>query len=200
MNRAGAIAEVDWYRNLVARKLRLWGGDLRADFKELLLANIDEVAEHKESLTFKEYKDGYYIGQVDEEGLRHGYGIFTRTTDKRDRWVMQAGYWQEGRAMGTHTLYDSDCPERLHYLAAMHFLGERRRERGMVEITISERGIDTRPHKYRRWEGFSLSTLLVGGMIIYVFLLATIRNAKLSLIIVGFIAALYLLGALRGRD
>ena len=102
--------------------------------------------------------------------------------------------------MGTHTLYDSDCPERLHYLAAMHFLGERRRERGMVEITISERGVDTRPHKYRRWEGFSLSTLLVGGMIIYVFLLATIRNAKLSLIIVGFIAALYLLGALRGRD
>ena len=83
MNRAGAIAEVDWYRNLVARKLRLWGGDLRADFKELLLANIDEVAEHKESLTFKEYKDGYYIGQVDEEGLRHGYGIYTRTSDKK---------------------------------------------------------------------------------------------------------------------
>ena len=82
MNRAGAIAEVDWYRNLVARKLRLWGGDLRADFKELLLANIDEVAEHKESLTFKEYKDGYYIGQVDEEGLRHGYGFYTRTSDK----------------------------------------------------------------------------------------------------------------------
>ena len=82
----------------------------------------------------------------------------------------------------------------------MHFLGERRRERGMVEITISERGIDTNPRKYRRWEGFSFSTLLVGGMIIYVFLLATIRNAKLSLIIVGFIAALYLLGALRGRD
>lgn len=200
MDRTKAIEEIEWYRQLVVRKLRTWGRDVHPEVKRILIDNIDEVAAHSSSLQYKEEKDGYYIGQMDEDGLRHGYGIFTRTTDKRDRWVMQAGYWQEGRAMGTHTLYDSDCPERLHYLAAIHFLGERRRERGMVEITISERGIDTRPHKYRRWEGFSLSTLLVGGMIIYVFLLATIRNAKLSLIIVGFIAALYLLGALRGRD
>ena len=71
MNKAGAIAEIDWYRNLIARKLRDWGWDLRADFKELLLTNIDEVARNKESLAYKEYKDGYYIGQVDEEGLIH---------------------------------------------------------------------------------------------------------------------------------
>ena len=200
MNKASAISEIDWYRDLVARKLRLWGGDLRADFKELLLANIDEVAERKESLTFKEYKDGYYIGQTDEDGLRHGYGIFTHTTDKHDRWTMQAGYWQEGRPMGTHTFYDADCPQSHHFLAAMHFLGERRRERGMVEVSISEKGINTRPRKYRRWEGFSLSTLVVGGLIIFVFLFALTRNVRLNLMIVGVIAAFYFFGSLRGRD
>lgn len=200
MDRTQAIEEIDWYRQLVVRKLRAWGRDLHPEVHRILINNLDEVAAHRDSLQYKQEKDGYYIGQMDEDGLRHGYGIFTRTTDKRDRWAMQAGYWQEGRAMGTHTLYDSDCPESHHYLAAMHFLGERRRERGMVEISLSERGIDRRPRKYRRWEGFSFSTLLVGGLIVYVFLLATIRNARLSLFIVGFIAALYLLGALRGRD
>lgn len=200
MNKASAISEIDWYRDLVARKLRLWGGDLRADFKELLLANIDEVAERKESLVFKEYKDGYYIGQVDEEGLRHGYGIFTRTSDKRDRWMMQAGEWVEERAVGIHTLYDADCPEKHHYLAAIHFKGNRRRERGLVGIQMSEHGLDTRPRKYRRWEGFSWSTLIVGAIFIYIFTLVFIRNAKICLAVVAVVAALYLLGCIRGRD
>lgn len=200
MDRAGAIAEVDWYRNLVARKLRLWGGDLRRDFKELLLANIDEVAERGDTLVFKEYKDGYYIGQVDEEGLRHGYGIFTRTTDKRDRWMMQAGEWLEERAVGIHTLYDADCPEKHHYLAAIHFKGNRRHERGLVGVKLSEHGIDTHPRKYRRWEGFSWSTLIVGAIIIYILALAFIRNAKISLIIMAVMVALYILGCIRGRD
>ena len=64
MNKTGAIAEVDWYRNLVARKLRDWGWDLRADFKELLLSNLDEVAERKESLSFKKYDEGSTITEI----------------------------------------------------------------------------------------------------------------------------------------
>ena len=199
MTRDKAIAEIEWYRQLVVRKLRTWGRDLNADTRQLLIDNIDAVMESDVPLQYKEYDDGYYIGEVDEDGLREGYGIFTHTTDKRDRWTMQAGFWHEERAMGVHTFYDSDCPEAHHYLAAIRFRGKRR-ERGMVELTLSERGISTRPHKYRRWEGFSFTTLLVGGLIVYVFLLATIRNARISLIIVGFVAALYFLGSLRGRD
>ena len=198
MNKASAISEIDWYRDLVARKLRLWGGDLRADFKELLLANIDEVAERKESLAFKEYKDGYYIGQTDEDGLRHGYGIYTRTTDKRDRWTMQAGEWVEERPMGSHTLYEADCPDELHYIASLYFRG-RRRERGIVQITISSRGVDLENRKYRRWERFSLSTMAVGGLMIYIFLLALTRNAKIGLFVVAVVFIFYLLGFVRGR-
>lgn len=200
MDREKAIEEVDWYRQLVVRKLRAWGHDLNPEIRRLLIANIDEVAAHHESLQYKQEKDGYYIGQTDEDGLRHGYGIFTRTTDRHDRWAMQAGYWQEGRPMGTHTLYDSDCPQAHHYLAAMHFLGERRRERGMVEVSISEKGINTRPRKYRRWEGFSLSTLAVGSAMIFFFILALTRNVRITLIVVAFVAGLYFLGSLRGRD
>ena len=70
----------------------------------------------------------------------------------------------------------------------------------MVEVSISEKGINTRPRKYRRWEGFSLSTLVVGGLIIFVFLLALTRNVRLNLMIVGVIAAFYFFGSLRGRD
>lgn len=200
MNREKAIEEVDWYRQLVVRKLRAWGRDLNPNIRRLLISNIDEVVAHRDALQYKEAKDGYYIGQTDEDGLRHGYGIFTHTTDKHDRWTMQAGYWQEGRPMGTHTFYDADCPQSHHFLAAMHFLGERRRERGMVEVSISERGINYRPRKYRRWEGFSLSTLVVGGLIIFVFLFALTRNVRLNLMIVGVIAAFYFFGSLRGRD
>ena len=200
MNRERAIEEVEWYRQLVIRKLRAWGRDLHPETQRLLVENMDDVATRRDVLQYKEYADGYYIGQLDEDKRRHGYGIFTRTTKIRDRWTMQAGFWHDDRAMGTHTFYDSDCPQSHHYLAAIYFRGEKRREQGSVEVSISERGIDSRPRKYRSWEGFSFTTLLVGGLIIYVFLLATIRNARLSLYIVGFIAALYLLGSLRGRD
>lgn len=200
MDRKQALEEIEWYHQLVLRKLRAWGRDLHPEMRRLLMDNMDEVVANKANLQYKEEKDGYYIGQMDEDGLRQGYGIFTHTTDKHDRWTMQAGYWQEGRPMGTHTFYDADCPQSHHFLAAMHFLGERRRERGMVEVSISEKGINTRPRKYRRWEGFSLSTLVVGGLIIFVFLCALTRNVRLNLMIVGVIAAFYFFGSLRGRD
>lgn len=201
MNRERAIEEVEWYRQLVIRKLRAWGRDLHPETQRLLVENMDAVSSRLAALKYKEYDDGYYIGQLDEDNKRrHGYGIFTHTTKVRDRWTMQAGFWHDDRAMGTHTFYDSDCPQSHHYLAAIYFHGEKRREKGTVEVTISERGIDSRPRQHRGWEGFSISTMLVGGLIIYVLLLAIIRNARLSLIIVGFIAALYLLGSLRGRD
>ena len=200
MDKAGAIAEVDWYRNLVARKLRDWGWDLRADFKELLLSNLNEVAERKASLSFKQYDEGYYIGQVDEEGLRHGYGIYTRTGENRDKWMMHAGEWVEERPVGIHTLYDADCPEKHHYLAAVHFKGNRRRERGLIGLKLSERGVDTQPRKYRKWEGFSLSTLVYGAIFVYILTLVFIRNAKICLIVMGAVIILYILGCLRGRD
>lgn len=198
MNRATAIEEISWYRNLVARRLRDWGRELRPNVRDLLLSNIDDVAACSD-LQFKELEEGYYIGQLDEDGLRHGYGIYTRTTDKRDRWTMQAGLWQEERPTGSHTIYEADCPDEHHYIASVYYRG-RRREKGTVEITISNRGIDLKPRTFRRWEGFSLSTIAVGGLAIYIFLLATIRNAKLSLLIVGVILIFYVIGALRGRQ
>lgn len=197
MDREGAIAEISWYRNLVARRLRDWGRNLRSDLRDMLLGNIDDVAECND-LQFKQLEDGYYIGQLDEEGLRHGYGIYTRTTDKRDRWTMQAGLWQEERPTGSHTLYEADCPDEHHYIASVYFRG-RRRERGTVEITISGRGVDVEKRPYRRWEGFSFSTIAVGGLAIYLFLLAMLRNAKLSLLIVAVIVIFYAIGSLRGR-
>lgn len=200
MNRESAIQEIGWYRHLVSRRLADWGRDLEPRYRNMLLSNIDDVVECGAAVEYKEYENGYYIGQVDEDGLRHGSGIFTRTTDNRDRWVMQAGEWNEERATGVHTLYDADCPEGQHYIAALYFTGNRRRESGLVQLSVSVHGIDFRERKYRRWEGFSFSTLLVGGLMIYVFLLATIRNAKLALVVVGFIAALYILGSLRGRQ
>lgn len=198
MNRATAIEEISWYRNLVARRLRDWGRELRPNVRDLLLGNIDDVAACSD-LQFKELEEGYYVGQLDEDGLRHGYGIYTRTTDKRDRWTMQAGLWQEERPTGSHTIYEADCPDEHHYIASVYYRG-RRREKGTVEITISNRGIDLKPRTFRRWEGFSLSTIAVGGLAIYIFLLATIRNAKLSLLIVGVILIFYVIGALRGRQ
>jgi hypothetical protein len=199
MDRAGAIAEIEWYRNLLDRRLRDWGRHLKREARERLLSKIERVQEC-DNLQFKQYDEGYYIGQLDEDGLRHGYGIYTRTSDKKDRWMMQAGEWTEERAVGIHTLYDADCPEKHHYLAAIHFKGNRRKERGLVGVKLSERGIDTRPRKYRRWEGFSWSTLIVGAIFIYILTLVFIRNAKICLIVVAIIAALYILGCIRGRD
>ena len=176
MDRAGAIAEIEWYRNLLDRRLRDWGRHLKREARERLMSKIERV-QACEDLQFKQYDEGYYIGQLDEDGLRHGYGIYTRTTDKRDRWTMQAGEWVEERPTGSHTLYEADCPDELHYIASLYFRG-RRRERGIVQITISSRGVDLENRKYRRWERFSLSTMAVGGLMIYIFLLALTRNAK----------------------
>ena len=200
MDREAAIAEVDWYRNLVRRRIERWGVMLPPKARAMLTENMDEVAARKSSLQFKAEKEGYYIGEVDEEGLRHGYGIYTRTTDKSDRWTMHAGEWVEERPYGIHTLYESDCPEEHRYLAAIHFKGRRRSERGTIGITLSERGIDTRIRKYRRWEGFSLSTLIFGAIFIYILSLVIIRNAKLALLVVGGVAIFYTIGALRGRQ
>lgn len=197
MDRAGAIAEIEWYRNLLDRRLRDWGRHLKREARERLLSKIERVQEC-DDLQFKQYDEGYYIGQLDEDGLRHGYGIYTRTTDKRDRWTMQAGEWIEERPTGSHTLYEADCPDELHYVASLYFRG-RRRERGIVQITISSRGIDLENRKYRRWERFSLSTMVVGGLMIYIFLLAVTRNAKIGLFVVAGVFIFYLLGFVRGR-
>lgn len=197
MDRAGAIAEIEWYRNLLDRRLRDWGRNLKREARERLLSKIERVQEC-DNLQFKQYDEGYYIGQLDEDGLRHGYGIYTRTTGKRDRWTMQAGEWIEERPTGSHTLYEADCPDDLHYVASLYFRG-RRRERGIVQITISSRGIDLENRKYRRWERFSLSTMVVGGLMIYIFLLAVTRNAKIGLFVVAGVFIFYLLGFVRGR-
>lgn len=197
MDRAGAIAEIEWYRNLLDRRLRDWGRHLKREARERLMSKIERV-QTCEDLQFKQYDEGYYIGQLDEDGLRHGYGIYTRTTDKRDRWTMQAGEWVEERPTGSHTLYEADCPDELHYIASLYFRG-RRRERGIVQITISSRGVDLENRKYRRWERFSLSTMAVGGLMIYIFLLALTRNAKIGLFVVAGVFIFYLLGFVRGR-
>ena len=197
MDRAGAIAEIEWYRNLLDRRLRDWGRHLKREAHERLMSKIERV-QACEDLQFKQYDEGYYIGQLDEDGLRHGYGIYTRTTDKRDRWTMQAGEWVEERPTGSHTLYEADCPDELHYIASLYFRG-RRRERGIVQITISSRGVDLENRKYRRWERFSLSTMAVGGLMIYIFLLALTRNAKIGLFVVAGVFIFYLLGFVRGR-
>lgn len=197
MDRAGAIAEIEWYRNLLDRRLRDWGRHLKREARERLMSKIERV-QACEDLQFKLYDEGYYIGQLDEDGLRHGYGIYTRTTDKRDRWTMQAGEWVEERPTGSHTLYEADCPDELHYVASLYFRG-RRRERGIVQITISSRGVDLENRKYRRWERFSLSTMAVGGLMIYIFLLALTRNAKIGLFVVAGVFIFYLLGFVRGR-
>lgn len=197
MDRAGAIAEIEWYRNLLDRRLRDWGRHLKREARERLMSKI-ECVQACEDLQFKQYDEGYYIGQLDEDGLRHGYGIYTRTTDKRDRWTMQAGEWVEERPTGSHTLYEADCPDELHYVASLYFRG-RRRERGIVQITISSRGVDLENRKYRRWERFSLSTMAVGGLMIYIFLLALTRNAKIGLFVVAGVFIFYLLGFVRGR-
>ena len=197
MDRAGAIAEIEWYRNLLDRRLRDWGRHLKREARERLMSKIERVQACGD-LQFKQYDEGYYIGQLDEDGLRHGYGIYTRTTDKRDRWTMQAGEWVEERPTGSHTLYEADCPDELHYIASLYFRG-RRRERGIVQITISSRGVDLENRKYRRWERFSLSTMAVGGLMIYIFLLALTRNAKIGLFVVAGVFIFYLLGFVRGR-
>ena len=150
MDRAGAIAEIEWYRNLLDRRLRDWGRHLKREARERLLSKIERVQEC-DNLQFKQYEEGYYIGQLDEDGLRHGYGIYTRTTNKPDHWTMQAGRWVESRPIGTHTLYESDCPEKHHYLAAVYFSGERRKAKGTIGFSLSEAGINTEQRQYKRY-------------------------------------------------
>lgn len=200
MDREAAIAEVDWYCNLVSLRIERWGASLPPKAKALLKDNMEEVAALKHTLQFKSLKEGYYIGEVDEEGLQQGYGIYTRTTQKRDRWTMQAGRWVEGRPIDIHTLYESDCPDTHHYLAAVHFTGNRRNERGEIGFSLSEAGINTQQRSYRRYEYFSLSTIAVGSAMIFLLGLVITRNAKISLLGVVVVVFLYLVSYIRGRQ
>lgn len=199
MDRDAAIKEIDWYASLVRRKIGQWGRDLMPAHREKLLGNISDVAERRDSLQFVQYDDGYYIGQTDEEGLRQGYGILTRTTPDRNRWVMQAGFWQEDRPMGSHTLYDADAPAGKHSLASVYYSGERRRERGTVEFSVSAEQINIARRKYRRYEGFSASTMFVGLSLVYVVTLLLTRNSKIGLMVVIVVVLLYLTGSMRER-
>lgn len=200
MNQQAAIEEVAWYEDLVARKLRLWGRELKPSLRERLIGNMNDVSERKKLLRYKAMPDGYYTGELDEEGIPHGYGIRTYTTPRRDRWMMHAGFWVEGRPMGSHTLYDADCPDSRHYLAEITFSGERRHERGHIEFKLSESGIDGRRQKYRRYEGFSLSTMAVGLSFVYLLTFAFLRNAKIGMFVTIVVAILYMLGNIRRRE
>lgn len=200
MNRDQAIEEIEWYRSLVKRKIREWGYELNSDARTLLIGNMNEVAERRESLQLKELKHGYYIGELDEEGLRDGYGITTLTTKDPNRWVMQAGLWHEDCAMGWHTLYDSDCPKSKHFLALLNFKGERKREAGTVYFSIADYGSNFNPRKYRRYAGFRWTTLVVGLIIVFFALFILTRRVRLSLILCAVVALFYTLGALRERQ
>ncbi|MBQ2374842.1 MAG: hypothetical protein II299_07010 [Alistipes sp.] len=195
-----AITEVEWYHTLVKRKIREWGLELNKDARDLLLGNMEEIAERHDKLQFKALKDGYYIGELDEEGLRNGFGITTHTTKNRNRWVMQAGEWHEDLAQGWHTLYDSDCPEAKHFLALVKFKGERKSENGKIEFSIAEYGSNFTPRKYRRYSGFSWSTLVVGLSIVFFALFFITRRVRLSLIGCAAVAIFYTIGALRERQ
>jgi hypothetical protein len=200
MNRNAAIAEIEWYHRLVKNKIREWGLELNKDARDLLLSNMEEIAERHDRLQFKEWKEGYYIGELDEEGLRNGFGITTHTTKNRNRWVMQAGEWHEDKAQGWHTLYDSDCPEPKHFLALLKFKGERKSETGTIEFSISEYGSNFTKRKYRRYAGFSWTTLVVGLSIVFFILFFFTRRIRLSLIGCGVVAVLYTIGALREKQ
>lgn len=197
MDRASALEELDWYDTLVRRKLRTWGRWLDVDHKRILSDNFDAIASRRDSFQFIHDKEGYYIGEVDEEGLRHGYGVYTCDTIATKRWVMQAGLWYEGRPAGAHTLYDASGPKGHHYLASVYYTGERRNEPGMVQFTISDDGYNGRQHRYRRYERFSLATMAVGLAMIYLLCFVFTRKALLSLIVCAVIAFLYMVGASR---
>ena len=166
-DREAAIEEMEWYDALVRRKLRTWGRWLDRDHKRILTDNFDALAPRREALQFIVDDEGYYIGEVDEEGLRHGFGVYTCNTIGPKRWVMQAGMWHEGRPTGPHTLYDASGPSGQHFLASVYYTGERRHERGLVQFSISDDGYNGRPRKYRRYERFSMATLAVGLAIVY---------------------------------
>ena len=161
-----AIEEMEWYDALVRRKLRTWGRWLDRDHKRILTDNFDALSARREALQFLVDNEGYYIGEVDEEGLRHGFGVYTCNTIGPKRWVMQAGMWHEGRPTGPHTLYDASGPSGQHFLASVYYTGERRHERGLVQFSISDDGYNGRPRKYRRYERFSVATLAVGLAIV----------------------------------
>ncbi|MBQ2037663.1 MAG: hypothetical protein II216_07075, partial [Alistipes sp.] len=148
MDRNTAIKEIEWYRNLVRGKIREWGLELNQDARTLLMDNMNEVAERQDKLQFKQLKDGYYIGELDAEGLRNGYGITTHTTKDPDRWVMQAGQWHEDCPQEWHTLYDSDCPKSKHFLALVKFKGERKKEAGTIHFSIADYGSNFKHRPY----------------------------------------------------
>lgn len=201
MDRAKAVGEIAWYRSLVRRKVREWGLSLDHNEIDLLVGNLDDIARQSEqSLQLKPYKSGYYIGQMDEDGLRHGWGIMTYTTKNPDRWVMQAGQWCDERAIGSHTFYDSDSPKCKHFLASVRFSGERKRESGVIELSLSERGVSYERRKYRRYEGFSPSTLAVGAVFAFILCFVLTRRFRLSLILVVVLAVFYTIGAIRERQ
>ena len=194
IDRASALDELDWYEALVRRKVRTWGRWLDTDHRRILTDNFDRLAPLRDSLQFRRDKEGYYIGQVDEEGLRHGYGVYTCDTIAPKRWVMQAGMWHEGRPSGAHTLYDASGPRGHHYLASVYYTGERRHEPGLVQFTISDDGYNGRPRRYRRYERFSLATMAVGLSMIFLLCFALTRKVMLCLVVCAVIAFLYVVG------
>lgn len=199
MTREEAIKEIGWYRQLIEKRITLWGKGISAEWRERLTGNIDDVAERESLLNLKEYTNGYYIGELNAKGQREGYGIYTYTPPQSKGWIMQAGFWQNDAPMGSQTLYDADAPAQRRMLASVHFSGRRKKERGKIEFSISPRGIDSRERKFRQWEGFSLSTMTIGLAIIYLVLMVIIRNARVTIFIIAIVGLLYAFGCLRNN-
>lgn len=199
MTRDKAIEEIDWYQQLIDRRIAQWGKGIAQEWRERLAGNLCDVAERKSQLQLKEYDEGYYIGELDADGRRQGYGIYTRTPRNSKGWIMQAGFWNEDAPMGSHTLYDADAPASRRMLASVNFSGKSKKERGKIEFSISPRGIDSRERKFRQWEGFSLSTMVVGLGLTYLLLMVTLHNARIAIFAVAIVGLLYAFGSLRGN-
>lgn len=197
MTREEAIKEIGWYRQLIEKRITLWGKGLSMEWRDRLVGNISDVAQRESLLELKEYDNGYYIGELNAKGQREGYGIYTLTNGKG--WIMQAGFWQKDAPMGSHTIYDAAAPAAKRMLASVHFSGRSKKERGKIELSISPRGIDSRERKFRQWEGFSLSTMVIGLSIIYLLQMVIVRNARVAIFIIAIIGLLYAFGCMRSR-
>ena len=67
----------------------------------------------------------------------------------------------------------------------------------MLQFSISADGSNGRQQKYRRYERFSMATLIVGLAIVYMITFFLTRKASFGIFVCVVIAFLYLIGSTR---
>lgn len=139
-----AIASIGGYLRFLSSRIdEDWGACCRVDhnYKQIVKQPYIRLMEIEDRLKVQCYSNGYYIGEVNSQNRRNGWGMYVwRQSENDPDFTIFAGYWQNNEKSGLGSYFYCEGEETDWYVACQEYSGQRN---PVTKFRLSYRGIST---------------------------------------------------------